>query len=95
MYDARGQVPIAASITVDGNRYDVISPEGTSPEAWLGEVTWILDPVDIIDISETLLQNRGGTQRKQSFAEDIHGKRLSYDNQIGDNGLSARVVKVR
>ena len=65
VYDARGQVPIAASITVAGNRYDVISPEGTSPEAWLGEVTWILDPVDIIDISETLLQDRGGSLRNQ------------------------------
>ena len=32
--------------------------------------------------------------RMQSFAEGIHRKRLSYDNLIGDNGLSARVVKV-
>ena len=65
VYDARGKVPIAARVFVAGNRYDVITPEGPSPEAWLGEVTWILDPVDIIDISETLLQNRGGTQRNR------------------------------
>ena len=63
VYDDRGAVPLAARVTVAGNRYDVIAPEGTSPEAWLGEATWILDPVDIIDISETLLRDTGGSQR--------------------------------
>jgi hypothetical protein len=28
-----------------------------------------------------------------SFAEGIHGKRLSYDKLIAGNGLSAMVVK--
>ena len=66
VYDARGQVPIAARVTVAGNRYDVISPEGTTPAAWLGEATWILDPVDILDISETLLRQAGGVHRQPS-----------------------------
>ena len=65
--DARGEVPIAARVTVAGNRYDVITPEGNLPEAWLGEATWILDPVDIMDINEILLQESGAKSAQETY----------------------------